>query len=176
MAYPYNVPVPAAAPIGDSGSIQSPYDRLTGNQSIDAQLGFGLLSPFRRDEKNDFAKAGGVDLVRACVAEVLGVRASSPDNPELNGELPWNPEFGSLLYTLRHKANSPILQELAHFYVSDALKRWEPRVRLKFVAMTRESTPGLGENKLVLRIKYDFTASAAGNDVVFSDVEQAFTV
>lgn len=176
MAYPYSVPNPAVPPIsGDSQA--SPLDRLSIDASVDAQLGFGLIRPFRRDEKNDFANTGGVALVRACVGQVLGTMANSPDNPDLGGELLWNPEFGSLLYLLRHMKNDDVLRELGRYYVVDALRRWEPRVLLKDCSVTREGTSAEGENRLVIQLRYDFVTSVEeGNEVIFSDVEQTVTV
>ena len=35
-------------------------------------LGFGLLRPFRRDRKADFAAAGGEALLRSAVGQILG--------------------------------------------------------------------------------------------------------
>jgi uncharacterized protein len=88
-------------------------------------LGFGLLRPFRRDQKADFAAAGGGALIRSAVGQILGTVGSSDFT---QGELPWRTEFGSLLHLLRHQKNDRVLQELARVYVVDALKRWEPRV------------------------------------------------
>ena len=88
-------------------------------------LGFGLLRPFRRDQKTDFAAGGGEAVVRSAVGQILGTIGSSDFT---QGELPWRTEFGSLLHLLRHQKNDRILEELARVYVVDALKRWEPRV------------------------------------------------
>jgi phage baseplate assembly protein W len=171
--YPYNVPDPFVPIPG--GSSTTPLDRFF-QAGADAQLGYGLIRPFRRDEKNDFANAGGERLVRACVGQVLGTFASSPENPDVIGELRWNSSFGSLLYLLRHKSNNLVTQQLAKFYVAQALARWEPRVRLKEVEATVEETPGQGKNKLVIRLKYDFVASSGSNNVILPDIEQTVTV
>lgn len=131
-------------------------------------LGFGLLRPFRRDRKADFAAAGGEALVRSAVGQILGTMASSDFT---QGELPWRTEFGSLLHLLRHQKNDAVLQELARVHVADALKRWEPRVQLTSVQVTRERDRG--ENVLAIRLRYNIiSANVPGNNVIVAGVEQ----
>jgi phage baseplate assembly protein W len=135
-------------------------------------LGFGLLRPFRRDRKADFAAAGGEALVRSAVGQILGTMASSDFT---QGELPWRTEFGSLLHLLRHQKNDAVLQELARVHVADALKRWEPRVQLTSVQVTRERDRG--ENVLAIRLRYNIiSANVPGNNVIVEGVEQALRV
>jgi phage baseplate assembly protein W len=135
-------------------------------------LGFGLLRPFRRDRKADFAAAGGEALLRSAVGQILGTMASSDFT---QGELPWRTEFGSLLHLLRHQKNDAVLQELARVYVVDALKRWEPRVQLTSVQVTRERDRG--ENVLAIRLRYNIiSANVPGNNVLIEGVEQALRV
>jgi hypothetical protein len=131
-------------------------------------LGFGILRPLRRDKKNDWAAAGGEALVRSAVGQILGTMAASDFT---QGELPWRTEFGSLLHLLRHQKNDAVLQELARVHVADALKRWEPRVQLTSVQVTRERDRG--ENVLALRIRYNIiSANVPGNNVIVAGVEQ----
>ena len=40
-------------------------------------FGFGLLRPFQRDRRSDFAAAGGERVVRSAVGQVLGTIGSS---------------------------------------------------------------------------------------------------
>ncbi|HVW29229.1 MAG TPA: GPW/gp25 family protein [Polyangiaceae bacterium] len=138
--------------------------RGTGNEF----LGFGLLRPFRRDLKVDFASADGERLVRSAVGQILGTMAGSDFT---QGELPWRTEFGSLLHLLRHQRNDVVLQELARVYVVDALKRWEPRVIVTSVKVTRERQDG--ENVLAIRLRYNvISANVPGNNVLIEGVEQ----
>ena len=131
-------------------------------------LGFGLLRPLRRDQKADFAAAGGEQLIRSAVGQILGTIGASDATP---GELPWRTEFGSLLYRLRHQKNDSVLQELARVYVVDALKRWEPQVVVTSVNVTREKQDG--ENVLAIRIRYDvISTNTPGNNVILSGIEQ----
>ena len=137
-----------------------------------AILGFGAIRPFRRDQKSDFATAGGEALIRSAVGQVLGTMCSSDFT---QGELPFRSEFGSLLYLLRHQRNDNVLQELARVYVVDALKRWEPRVVVTGVQVTREQQDG--ENVLAIRIRYDVIAiNVPGNNVILAGVEQSVVV
>jgi len=131
-------------------------------------LGFGLLRPLRRDQKADFAAAGGEQLIRSAVGQILGTVGSSDATP---GELPWRTDFGSLLHRLRHQKNDSVLQELARVYVVEALKQWEPRIIVKGLQVSREQHDG--ENVLAIRIRYDFiSTNTPGNNVILSGIEQ----
>lgn len=135
-------------------------------------LGFGLLSPLRRDKKADFAASGGEALVRASVQQILGTVGASDFT---QGELPWRTEFGSLLFLLRHQKNDVALQELAKVYVADALRRWEPRVVVTGLTAKRlEDGEG---NKLVLRLRYNvIQRNVPGNQVLLEGVDQTVTL
>lgn len=135
-------------------------------------LGFGLLRPFKRDQKADLAAEGGEQLIRSSVGQVLGTSAASDFTP---GELPWRTEFGSLLHLLRHQKNDVVLQELARVYVVEALKRWEPRVVVTSVHLTRERQEG--EDVLAIRLRYNvLSTNTPGNNVVLSGVDQTVRV
>ena len=131
-------------------------------------LGFGLIRPFRRDRKTDFAAAGGEAVVRSAVGQILGTMAASDVTP---GELPWRTELGSLLHLLRHQKNDAALQELARVHVVDALRRWEPRVQVTTVQVTRERDRG--GNVLAIRLRYNIISTGApGANVLVAGVEQ----
>lgn len=132
-------------------------------------LGFGLLVPFRRDQKGDFAAGAEVAVVKASISQVLGVRCSGQGR---QGELPWRPEFGSLLYLLKHKnLDDEVTKALARTYVADALARWEPRCRLRAVSVTSEkSKPTQDIDTLRVRVRFDvITSNVVGNQVVIRD-------
>ena len=103
----------AVAAAGDAGEGTTPLERR------------GIIIPFQRDRKNDFANATGVELIVSNVRQILGTRATSAAGP---GELPFNPNFGSLLYLLRHQKIDIVRKQQAIVYVVDALRKWEPRV------------------------------------------------
>ena len=132
----------------------------------------GLLRPFRRDRKADFAAGSGEALIRAAVGQILGTMAASEFTP---GELPWRTEFGSGLHLLRHQRNDALLQEFARIHVVDALKRWEPRIRVTSVQITRERDRG--ENVLAIRLRYDVLSTRiAASTTVWVGAEQGISV
>ena len=156
------------APVAATSSLAEPFSSLSGGQF----LGFGLLRPFRRDLKSDFASAGGEILLRSAVGQVLGTMAQSEVT---HGELPWRTEFGSRLHLLRHRKNDAVLQELARAYVVEALKRWEPRIAVTSVSATRETLDGA--NVLTLRIRYNLiSTNVTGNNVLLAGVEQEIRI
>jgi phage baseplate assembly protein W len=91
-------------------------------------FGRGVITPFRRDGKGDFANADDIRLVRSNVRQVLYTVAASATS---QGELPWRPEFGSVLELLRYRNLDEVTVELARTYLVDALKTWVPRIRVK---------------------------------------------
>jgi phage baseplate assembly protein W len=139
-------------------------------QSDQSAFGVGLLRPFQRDGRSDFASAGGEAVVRSAVGQVLGTIGGSDFT---QGELPWRTEFGSLLHLLRHQKNDHVPQELARVNVVDALKRWEPRVQVTSVEMTRKRLDG--ENILSIRLRYSLV-SRPGNNVIQAGVGQTVLV
>lgn len=49
------------------------------------------------------------------------------------GERFFMPDFGSRLYSLLFENNTDIFQDLAEYYVREALDRWEPRITVTSV-------------------------------------------
>lgn len=175
FTYPLSSSTPASpAPAASTATSASPVTRASAIGRRPA-LGRGILAPFVRDQKNDFANASDEENVRACVMQVLGTECST-DGGEIGGELPWRPEFGSLWYLVRHRGNDESLLEVARVYVTRALQRWEPRVRLTGVRVVRsKSDPArvAGYDTITAFLDYDIvTTSRAGNQVVISGVSQ----
>ena len=96
----------------------------------------GVVSPFRRDQKQDFANASGVEYVASQIVQVLGIVAASE---QTSGELPWRTEFGSLLHLLRFQNMTPATVEKARAFVAGALRRWVPRARITSVQVSRSA-------------------------------------
>ena len=105
----------------------------------------GLLAPFRRDRKRDFASSDGDELLASKVLQVLATEGASP---RTSGELPWRTAFGTPLHLLRHQRNDHALVELARIYIRDALRRWAPEAELRSVSAVREGAT------LSLRVRY----------------------
>lgn len=95
-------------------------------------LGHGLLRPFRRDEKSDFANASGAALVKSVIGQILGTRAAST---AAQGEIPWRTNAGSLLYLLKH-GSSVSVAGVARIYAQDALRKYEPRIEVLDVSLS----------------------------------------
>ncbi len=111
-------------------------------------LGFGILRPFQRDQKNDFATGSGARIFAARIGQILGTKS---DTPMSVGELPWRTNFGSRLHILRHLKNSESLEQLAHAYVVEALKRWEPSIVVSDTRIDRTTIP----RTLIIVVKYN---------------------
>jgi len=159
--------LPDPPPEQPAPSPTAPFERAPARAGSEF-LGHGILRPFQRDRRSDFAAAGGEALVRSAVGQILGTMAASDFT---QGELPWRTEFGSLLHLLRHQKNDAVLQELARVHVADALKRWEPRVQLTSVHVTRERDRG--DNVLAVRVRYNLiSANTPGNNVILAGMEQ----
>ena len=105
----------------------------------------GLLVPFRRDRKRDFATGTGGDLLGSKVLQALMTCGATPRS---SGELPWRTAFGAGLDLLRHQRNDAALAELARVQVRDTLKRWVPEAELVEVSVSREDA------SLLLRVRY----------------------
>lgn len=105
----------------------------------------GLLTPFRRDRKRDFASGSGADLLASKVLQALMTNGATPRS---SGELPWRTAFGAGLELLRHQRNDAALAELARVRVRDALGRLVPEAELVEVLVTREDA------KLQLRVRF----------------------
>ena len=112
----------------------------------------GLLTPFRRDRKRDFASGSGADLLCTKVLQALMIEGATPRS---SGELPWRTSFGAGLHLLRHQRNDEVLAELARVYVRDALARWVPSARLVSLEVTREDAT------LMLRLRVRDKATGA---------------
>lgn len=140
--------------------------------ALEGQFGNGIIRPFVRDKKGDFATSRTADLVKAAVGQILGTFAASDFT---QGELPWRPEFGSLLYLLRHAPNNAELDEIARAHVVDAIARWEPRVRISEVRTFRGPDQPEGFNSFTLRIRFNFIDQTSGA-VIFEGLETSVTV
>lgn len=116
-----------------------------------------LLTPFRRDKKQDFASGQGSELLRCKVLQTLLTQGASQRSA---GDLPWRTAFGAGLELLRHQRNDAVLEELARVQVRDALRRWLPAVRVVSLSTERNGAT------LEVRLRVGSDGSAAGDEDV----------
>lgn len=156
---PPTPPLPVSSP--DDPGIQATKGTIV--------LGFGLLRPLRRDQKQDFASGGDVRLIKSAVGQILGTMSSAPG---MQGEIPWRPEFGSQLYRMRMSLNDVELQAIGRRFVAEALTRWEPRIRIKRTHFTQHSVLPEINNVLAITVFYDIVGvGLQNNQVLFSGSE-----
>lgn len=115
----------------------------------------GLLTPFQRDKKQDFARGKSSSLLKSKVLQALMTRGTTSRS---SGELPWRTAFGSGLDLLRHQRNDDVLTELATVYVKDTLKKWVPEVNVIEVGTKRDT------ERLILTVR--FTSSGNTSSVM----------
>ena len=106
-------------------------------------LGCGIVRPFRRTARGDFANDCGEILVRSDLGQLLGI---------VLGEVPWRTGLGTRIYQLRHRANTQALGELARVEIEEAIRKYEPRVAL--LDVSADPIQVGTENRIELRIRY----------------------
>lgn len=90
-------------------------------------FGRGIVTPFRRDQRNDFANDSGTVVLKSDVGQLLGIIGPSANQP---GELPWRTELGGRLITLKHRGiHKELTRATAEANSTGVLRRWESRVR-----------------------------------------------
>jgi hypothetical protein len=112
----------------------------------------GVLIPFRRDRKRDFASGEGEELLASKVEQLLATEGASARS---SGELPWRTAFGTPLQLLRHQRNDAILAELARVYVRDALRKWLPEAQILELGVVRDGST------VTIRLRYRASAASA---------------
>lgn len=92
------------------------------------QFGTGIITPFQRDAKSDFANASGMDLVKADVEQLVGIEGPTATEP---GEVPWDPDRGTRISSLRHRQlYSEMTRALAEQYIRTPVQIYERRIRV----------------------------------------------
>jgi len=100
------------------------------------QFGRGIVCPFQRDGKGDFANDTGIRLLRSDIEELVGIIGSTPTEP---GELPWDPDRGSRIRSLRHRRlHLEMTRALAEQYTATPIRVYERRVRVGPVTVKRD--------------------------------------
>jgi phage baseplate assembly protein W len=116
------------------------------------QFGRGIVCPFQRDGKGDFANDSGMNLLKSDIGELLGIEGPSVNDP---GELPWDPDRGSRVNSLRHrKLHTEMMRALAEQYTATPIRVYERRVRVGPVRVSPK-------DERTLRIEVSFAPKSA---------------
>ena len=118
-------------------------------------LGRGASFPFRFGGSGGVASSDagppGHAKIEESIRHILSTRP---------GERFFLPEFGSRLHELAFQQNGAVLRALARKYVVDAVKRWEPRVKVVEVGFSEDPAEA-DRNRFVIRIAYEVAGSRA---------------
>ena len=115
------------------------------------QFGHGIICPFQRDGKGDFANAGGRTCLKSDVAELLGIMGPTLAQP---GELPWRTQTGSRLNALRHRGmHTDMIAATVGQYAGEAVRRDEKRIRVGPTTVTPDP-PNYPKNTLLAEFTY----------------------
>ena len=159
-------PATTIVPPLDEDRLASGLDRRRLAERIDDFLGAGPIAPFRRGG-SDFMTGRGRELVKSANWQILNTRAATE---RWGGEIPWDPAFGSLFWTLKHAPGDEITEELAHEYAEQALA-WDPRNVVERAETEFFSQPGGGRG---LRVKIGYSLiseNVPSNEVILPEVE-----
>jgi phage baseplate assembly protein W len=106
-------------------------------------IGTGLELPNTFDEiTGKTLSNSGLERINQSINHILSTRI---------GERFFLPEFGSRLYELVFEPNDYILEDLLKLYVSEALSKWEKRIKLLEVTPVIEK----GGNTVPINIYYN---------------------
>jgi len=116
----------------------------------------GLRFPFKTTAQSLFAEPGDIDLVNSSIKFVLNTQI---------GEYITLPQFGSEIPNDLFEPNDFILETLIVRHASDALTRWEPRIKIIGIRSTAT------EHEVRIFIEYELI-SQPGEIRFFEDTFQ----
>ena len=115
-------------------------------------LGRGVANPLRLGVAG-VAESAGVAKIEESIRIILGTRP---------GERVMRPDFGCQLHRLVFAPLTAATADLARWYVTDALTRWEPRITLDDVQVDVDPARGA----LLLRVGYRVRATGSAQLLV----------
>lgn len=128
------------------------------------QYGRGVVCPFQRDGKGDFANAGGTALLSSDVGELMGIIGPSGGRP---GEVAWNTDLGSRLISLNHrKLHSELVRTNAEIMINEVVRIWEDRLRVGPITVT----PDEKRRSLNVKTKFIPINSISGDEFTVTHV------
>lgn len=85
-------------------------------------IGTGMQCPNTFNEANGRVRTNtGIERINQSIRHILLTRI---------GERFFVPEFGSRLHELIFEPNDEVLRDLLKLYIDDALRKWEPRIKV----------------------------------------------
>lgn len=117
-------------------------------------LGKGWRNPVGL-ENGSVAYSQGEELIRESILMILGTA---------EGERVMRPEFGCGLNELVFAPNNTATASLAMFHVKEALQKWEPRIDVSEVTVSRDPEEG---NRLNIEIRYRVKTTNTKDNLVY---------
>lgn len=118
-------------------------------------LGKGLAFPLQFNPRGEIALANGERDIAQSIHLILST---------IPGERPMRPEFGCRAWELVFAPADAETSSLMSYYITDALKFWEPRIDVVKVEIYRD----LGENGgLLAEINYQIKATHDPRSIVY---------
>ncbi|GAA0436031.1 hypothetical protein Acor_55360 [Acrocarpospora corrugata] len=115
--------------------------------------GRGAAHPLRLDNAG-IGQSAGAAKVAESIRIILGTQ---------HGERVMRPTFGTNLRSLAFAPNNGATADLARYYVTEALARWEPRIELLDVTVTSDNSGG----RLDIAIRYELRATRETHNLVY---------
>lgn len=117
--------------------------------------GTGIGYPLQIDTAGGIREAVGVQKVEASIRIILGTQY---------GERLMRPNFGCNLKSLAFAPNNETTASLARYYVTEGLRRWEPRINVLQVLVTNDNQNGL----LLIDIHYQLRGTQEKRTLFYS--------
>lgn len=117
-------------------------------------LGVGLSFPLRVDG-GKIAWSGYEESIRESIILILGTA---------KGERIMRPDFGCGIQELEFSINDTSTASLAIFYIEEALKKWEPRIKLISVDADADSKDA---DRLNISIEYRIITTNTRYNIVY---------
>lgn len=126
------------------------------------EFGCGIICPFQRDGKGDFANGCGLPLLKSDIGELIGIMGPTATQP---GELPWNMDLGSRVFQMKHRSmNVEMTRATAADFIEGPVRRWEKRAR----PIRTEVVADFQQNKLEIRFNYAPIGTDQGDSLSFT--------
>ena len=100
-------------------------------------LGTGVAFPFNFNKYGEVSKSCYEKSIEESIKIILSTKL---------GERVMRPEFGCRIHELMFSPNTPDTHNLAIYYVIEALKKWENRILITEVTVSKTSETGIDIN------------------------------